>query len=75
MRKFDKGAVYFSHGIDFDTGKDEEFLFVVLSPSKKIMYYEDPIQYWAIDLYSGVKFEFHRDSITAENARPWDSST
>lgn len=75
MRKFDKGGVYLSHGLDFDTGKDEELMFVVLGPSVTLTFYHDPIQYWAVDLYSGVKFEFHRDSITADNAKPWDSST
>jgi hypothetical protein len=75
VRKFDTGGVHSSHGLNLDTGRDEEFVFVVLGPSVTVTYYLDPIQYWAINLYTGEKFEFHRDSITADNARPCLSST
>lgn len=74
MRRFTKNQVYLSHGLNFDTGQDEEVMFLVLASKKTLTFSVEPMTYWAVDLYTGVKFEFHRDSIISENARPWDSS-
>jgi len=70
-RTFRKGVTYVSHSKDFYTGNDEEFLFYVLGPSDKYWnkWMGSAIQYWAINLYTGEKFEFHRDSVIAQDAR------
>lgn len=72
-RVFKEGVVYFSEGGAFGGG---EAVFLVIKPTKRVMLdWLYPVQYEALNLYTGQQFEFHRDSILAENARPWDSST
>lgn len=69
-RTFKPGVTYRSE-IYTDGGGLEETFFVVVKPSDKHWnpYSNPPVQYWALNLYTGEKFEFHRDSIVAENAK------
>lgn len=69
-RTFEPGVTYTSHALSYDTGEREEILFTVLAPSDKYWnrWMGPAIEYWALDLCSGSVFEFHRDSVLAENA-------
>lgn len=72
-RRFKSEVVYTSHIISVDAPHEkEEVIFLVLEPSDKHWnkwMEEFPVQYWALNLYTGEKFEFHRNSIIAENAK------
>lgn len=75
MRRFTDGVVYRSTAFNFDTGEREEVHFLVLNERKFRSFVPDPIAWWALNLYTGEKFEFHRDLVLAENATSWDSFT
>lgn len=70
-RRFKSEVTYVSRCISTETYEEEEVIFLVLRPSDKYWnaWTHPPVQYHALNLITGVWFEFHRNSIIAENAK------
>lgn len=66
-RTFKSGAVYVTQVMSESDPGWEEIMFLVMRQADPF-WHPHPAQYWALNLFTGVHFQFHRDSIVAENA-------
>ncbi len=70
-RVFKVGVTYVSNVMSYETEGSEEVMFLVISPSDKHWnrwMQPHPVEYHALNLYTGERFDFHRDSLIAENS-------
>lgn len=68
-RTFKTGATYVSSKVLWDGS--EETIFLVLKPCEawNKWYNPHPVQYLALNLFTGETFKFHRDSHIADDAK------